>query len=347
MQNDDGRSKPRKSMMFRMSVSGSVFCILLCALLVAGSGCGTPGPQIHGPSAPAVTRTEPWSYENDPGVVIHTAHYDLYTTIADIDIRRRLADVMEGALGEYQRIAPGVPISSRPMECYIFKNREEWVHYTREHTGIDSYIYLQISRGGYTVRDWYAGYYLGSVAATMSVAAHEGWHQFASRNFKGRLPPFLEEGIATMFEDLTWENDLPRWNLTQNRSRLQSLRGAVEGNYVYSLEDLSQKHAGNVVAQSGNRVEAFYGESWAFATFLWAADDGKYRPILRQMISDIADGSVYDPTGVHKDSHLPWSPAGVKPMLEHYLGMSLDQVNVEYQKYIRKVAFDDYAAQWN
>jgi len=34
-------------------------------------------------------------------------------------------------------------------------------------------------------------------------------------------------------------------------------------------------------------------------------------------------------------------------MLEHYLGMSLDQIDAEYQKYIRKIAFDDYAAQWN
>ena len=281
------------------------------------------------------------------GVLIHTAHYDIYTTIADPDLRRRIADVMEGAFGEYQRVAPGVPVSDKPMNCFLFRTREQWEDYTRRHTGADFYIYQKISRGGYTVRDWYAGYDLGSIKATASLAAHEGWHQFASRNFKGRLPPFLEEGIATMFEDLTWEDDLPRWNLSKNLSRLQSLHNAVEGNYTYSLDELSKKHAGNVVAESGNRVEAFYGESWAFATFLWAAQDGKYRPILRHILSDVADGSVYDPTGVHKNSQIPWNPVGVRPMLEHYMGMNLDQVNAEYQKYIRKVAFDDYAAQWN
>jgi hypothetical protein len=294
-----------------------------------------------------VTRTEPWSYNDDPGVVIHTAHYNLYTTIADPDIRHRLPDVMEGALGEYERIAPGVPVSSKPMDCYLFKDRAEWEYYTRQHTGVQAYTYLRISRGGYTLGDWYATYNLGSVGATMSVAAHEGWHQFAARNFKGRLPPFLEEGIATMFEDISWEDDLPRWNLTQNRSRLQALHDAVLGNYLYPLDELVQKHAGDVVAGTDNRVAAFYGENWAFAAFLWSAEDNKYRPALRRIMSDVADGSVYDPTGVMRSSLSSWNPAGVQPMLEHYLGMSMAQMNVEYQKFIRKIAFDDYAAQWN
>jgi hypothetical protein len=321
---------------------------LLIALAFFATGCMTPQQaQFHGPSAPAAVHTEPWTYGTDQGVLVHTDHYDIYTTISDPDVRRRIADVMEGALGEYQRIAPGVPLSSRPMQCFVFGNRQEWTEFTVRHTGGAAAIYLSIGRGGYTVGDWYAGYYLGSTAATVSLAAHEGWHQFASRNFKGRLPPFLEEGIATMFEDLRWENDLPQWNLTLNRSRLQSLRDAVEGNYVFSLSELSQKHAGNVVAGSSNKTQAFYGQSWAFAAFLWGAEDAKYRPALRRLLSDVADGTVYDPTGAHQNSQLPWNPAGVKPMLEHYLGMNLDQIDAEYQKYIRKVAFDEYASQWN
>jgi hypothetical protein len=321
---------------------------LLIALAFFATGCMTPQQaQFHGPSAPAAVHTEPWTYGTDQGVLVHTDHYDIYTTISDPDVRRRIADVMEGALGEYQRIAPGVPLSPRPMQCFVFGNRQEWTEFTVRHTGGAAAIYLSIGRGGYTVGDWYAGYYLGSTAATVSLAAHEGWHQFASRNFKGRLPPFLEEGIATMFEDLRWENDLPQWNLTLNRSRLQSLRDAVEGNYVFSLSELSQKHAGNVVAGSSNKTQAFYGQSWAFAAFLWGAEDAKYRPALRRLLSDVADGTVYDPTGAHQNSQLPWNPAGVKPMLEHYLGMNLDQIDAEYQKYIRKVAFDEYSSQWN
>ena len=65
------------------------------------------------------------------------------------------------------------------------------------------------------------------------------------------------------------------------------------------------------------------------------------------MIDDIAAGTVFDPTGVHRNSQLPWDPAGVRPMLEHYLGQSLEAIDTEYQKFVRKVAFEDFSQQWN
>jgi len=302
--------------------------------------------KLDGPGAAAPVDTQPWSYKSAPGTLLKTQHYNIYTTESTPDVLRSVPQVMEGALAEYQRIAPGVPLTERPMDCYLFANKGQWIDFTRKHTGVQAGIYLQINRGGYTIRDWYVSYYVGD-AATYSVAAHEGWHQFVSRHFKGRLPPFLEEGIATMFEDILWQGDLPQWNLSINRTRVQGLRRAVEGKYLYPLSELVGMHAGNVVNQSGNRIEAFYSQDWAFATFLWAADNGKYRPAMRQLMSDTADGTVFDPTGVHKNAKLPWNPIGVKPMLEHYLGMNFDSINAEYQKYIRKVAIDDYAAQWN
>ncbi len=318
--------------------------------LLALSGCATAGPltpsALDGPNATAVATFEPWSYNDHPGTLIHTAHYDLYTTVTDPAVRQRLPTVMEGALGEYHRVAPGVPLTSTPMKCFVFGSRDQWVDFTRRHTGADAYWYLKINRGGYTVRDWYVAYSVGE-AATLSVAAHEGWHQFASRHFKGRLPPFLEEGIATMFEDLRWDGDLPRWRLTTNRTRADALQRAVTGDYVYPLAELTQLHAGNVVALSGTHIEAFYAQDWAFATFLWSADGGRYRSALRQLIDDTAAGTVFDPTGVHRNAALPWTPAGVRPMLEHYLGLTLDQIDGEYQKFVRKVAFEEYREQWN
>jgi hypothetical protein len=150
-----------------------------------------------------------------------------------------------------------------------------------------------------------------------------------------------------MFEDVQWRDNLPKWNLGVNRTRVQSLRRSVEGNFLYPLSELFTLHAGNVISQSGARIEAFYSQDWAFAEFLWAADDGKYRKAMRQLMSDTADGTVFDPTGTLKDKQMPWNPSCAQPMLEHYLGMSLEQIEVEYQKFIRQVAYDNYAAQWN
>jgi hypothetical protein len=323
-----------------------LLCVGLCAALIGGCAATPAHPQLDGPTTVVTPTADPWSYGDAAGAVLHTEHYDIYTTVGDPDVRRRLPEVMEGALGEYHKLAPGVPLTSNaPMKCFVFGTRQQWVDFTRRNTGADAYWYLKINRGGYTVRDWYVAYSVGE-AATLSVAAHEGWHQFASRHFKGRLPPFLEEGIATMFEDLHWDGDLPRWNLTVNRGRVDALQRAVSGGTVFPLAELVKLHAGSVVAQNGAQIEAFYAQDWAFATFLWSADGGKYRPALRQLIDDTAAGVVFDPTGSHDNAAAPWVPAGVRPMLEHYLGRSLEAIDADYQRYVRKVAFEDYNQQW-
>jgi hypothetical protein len=316
------------------------------ALLVAGCAATAAPVVLDGPATPAAFEVSGWRYLANPGWCLTSAHYRLFTTLNDAEINKSVIQVMEAALAEYQKIAPGVPLSNRPMDCYLFGSREQWTDFTRRHTGIDARIYLQITRGGYTVRDWYVAYFVGE-SATYSVAAHEGWHQFVFRNFKGRLPPFLEEGIATMFEDMHWHHDLPQWNLAMNRTRVAALRRAVEGNYLYPLDQLIGMHAGNVVNQSNNHIEAFYAQSWGFAAFLWSGDGGRYRPAMRRLMSDTADGSVFDPTGVFQDARHPWNPAGVGPMLEHYLGMTLSQIDAAYQRFIRDVAFDNYGADWN
>ncbi len=317
-----------------------------CASAGPAAESGSPGERPQGLSEAVAVHSDPWSYQGHDGAVLHTPHYDLYTTVTEPGVRGRLADVMEGALTQYQRVAPGVPVTDKPMLCYVFGSRPEWTDFTKRNTGVNSYLYLQISRGGYTVGDYFAAYNVGA-AATLSVCAHEGWHLFAAKHFKGRLPPFLEEGIATMFEDVSYENGLPRWNLLVNRSRAEALRRAVDGGTaLFPLGELMQLHAGNVVTQSGSRIEAFYAQDWAFATFLWSAEGGRFRPALRQILSDTADGTVFDPTGVLQDNRLPWSAVGVKPMLEHYLGLPLDQIDAAYQKFIRKVAFEQYDAQF-
>lgn len=320
--------------------------IALMMLALAGCASSAQPGEVDGPKEPAPFETKPWVYQTNPGNELDSSHYKIYTTISSTEIQKSLVQVMEGALQQYQKIAPGVPLTTSPMECYVFGSRQQWVQFTREHTGIDARIYLQINRGGYTVRDWYVAYNVGE-SAMYSVAAHEGWHQFVSRHFRGRLPPFLEEGIATMFEDIHWQDDLPHWNLAVNRQRVAALRRAVQNNCLYPLPELVTLHAGNVVNQSDNRIEAFYAEDWAFASFLYNGDGGKWRKPMRQLMSDVADGSVFDPSGVHKNSQLPWNPAGVRPMLEHYLGESLETIDADYQKFVHKVAFDDYLSQWN
>jgi hypothetical protein len=245
---------------------------------------------------------------------------------------------MEGAYAQYRDLTPGITPSDRPMDCYIFAHRNEWAQFTTEHTGPDAAIYLQINRGGYTRFDWSVIYYIGE-DATYAVAAHEGWHQYVARNFKTRIPPFLEEGIATMFENVRWAGDLPRWDLGTNPNRIAKLRRAIDDHNLFPLNELITMHAGNVVGLHGGKIEAFYAQDWAFAVFLLHADHARHKPALLKLLSDAANGTAYFPSEL-PHSILPdaWQPQSVKPLLERYLGEDLPSIDREYQAYIQSLA---------
>lgn len=313
-------------------------------LVVAGCSSQLPVGHWEGPSVAANTMVQEWNFADEKGRILQTEHYRIHTTIQDPEVLDLLPQIMEGAWVMYREVAPDVKISERPLDCYIFRWRSEWDAYTQSHAGNDARIYRQIRSGGYTVQDRYVAYYIGH-SGTFSVAAHEGWHQFAGRHFKGRLPPFFEEGMACMFETITWKDKLPRWNLSVNTPRAQTLRKAMESNSLWPLEKLCSMHAGDIVGESGERIDAFYAQSWAFARFLWEAEEGKYRPAMLKWLRETADGTVYDPTRSHSRSYAPWVRRAVKPMIEHYLGMKMPQVEQAYQAYMRKIAYEELAAQ--
>lgn len=310
-------------------------------ILLFIAGCAsTQNPRgLNEAALPADVSIERWSYDGHSGRLARSPHYNIHSTIEDEEFLAGAALVMEGALTQYRLFAPDVAVTDRPMDCYLFARRPQWAEFTRRHTGNDATIYLQINRGGYTVRDWYVAYFIGDVG-TYSVAAHEGWHQFVARYFKGRLPPFLEEGAACMFENISWSAGRPRWNLSTHPTRLRILRHAIENKSLWPLERMISMHAGDVVGQPGERIEAFYAQSWAFMRFMWDADGGKHRPALRRLMNDTAAGTVVDASGSHRRLDRPWNPAAVRPILEHYLAMSLPAIDREYQIYIRKLARD-------
>jgi hypothetical protein len=320
-------------------------------LLLLLTGCeGTRRGQLghwEGPQLLSTSSVEAWNYAGEAAQRVKTPHYLIYTTLRDSEMTALLPQVMEGALAQYLKVAPGTGDSDSPMECYVFETRGEWEAFTRAHTGADAVVYLQIRRGGYAIRDRFVAYNIGRYA-TASVAAHEGWHQYVARHFIGRLPPFLEEGLACMFEGIGWKDEnLPRWNLSINQVRGQALRRAIEKDKLWPLERLVSMHAGEVVEQSGERVDAFYAQAWTFARFLYESENGRFRPSLQKWLAETANGTVFDPTHTHNRAGGPWNRTAVKPMIEHYLNLDFATIDKLYQAYLRKVAYDEYMAQWN
>jgi Protein of unknown function (DUF1570) len=311
--------------------------LLLISIMLAGTGCASHmSSDWHGPSVPAEVSVESWVGHDAGGQIVRTEHYQIHTSIDDVAFLDDLAQLMEGAFLQYRALAPDVTPSQRPLECYVFKYRPEWAQFTADKTGVDSAVYLQINRGGYTVGDWYVAYYIGD-RETFAVAAHEGWHQYVARNFRSRLPPFLEEGIATMFENVQWDGRLPRWNLIVNRHRIDKLREAVRSRHLWPLRKLVTMHAGDVVNLSADEIEAFYAQDWAFANFLMQAENHRYRPAFQKLLSDAAAGTLAVPAGERKRLITGWEPASTVPMLETYLNMDWDAIEAAFNAHVHQL----------
>ena len=314
----------------------SICAIAVCASMI---GCASAPDVSPKPRYATIVSVQPWSYPKSTARVVRSKHYAIHTTIADDRFLDSLGQLMEAALQQYQQFTPGVKLSATPMDCYVFQWRSEWADFTTTKTGDDAALYLQINRGGYTVRDWYVAYFIGDVG-TYAVAAHEGWHQYVARHFKSRMPPFLEEGIATMFENVRFYNGPPVFDLSPRSHRANKLRNAIESKSLWPLDKLITMHAGDVVSLPGAKIEAFYAQNWAFAEFLWDAENGKYRPAMQRLLSDCANGTLQGDIRPPKRRFIDsWNPESVRPMLEHYLGMDLAQIEQAYLTYCRKIAY--------
>lgn len=307
------------------------------------AGCasgGKPGTW-EGPVAPVAVKTEQWTWIEKPGVKIQTENYIIYSTLQDPEALNYIAQIMQGGHAIYKQFAPQVIEKGGPLECYIFQARSEWEQFTMRYGGPDAQVYMKIRNGGYTQRDRYVAHYNGRYS-TYSVASHEGWHQFAGRNFIGRLPPFMDEGIACMVEELDWVENLPRWNLSSNQERARQLRSAADSGIIIPLRQLCMMHAGDVVGGDGAKIDAFYAQSWAFARFMWEYEHGRFRPNLAKWILETANGTVYDPSNSHKNVGNPWNRMGIPAMIEHYLELNFDDISRMYSLWVKHLAYEEF-----
>ncbi len=309
--------------------------VLLATLI----GCATGGKPRDptGLSKRVPVMIEPWKYGSTVGSILTTAHYRIFTTVSpDDSLFDALPQLMEGAYTQYRVVAPGAPPTDRPMVCYIFGQRSEWVDYTRRRTGPMAKIYLQIAYGAYALGDEFVAYDIGDYR-TLSTAAHEGWHQFASRHFRGRLPAFLEEGTATLFEDMDKLQSLPQWNLQANASRQHALWLSIEQRYAFPLSELVTYNAGDIIHRPGDRIDAFYSQNWAFVRYLRDGYDRKYRPAYERLLTDVANGNVWGTSPTTGG----WDRSRVRSILEHYLGVPFDQIDQEFLAFCKQIARED------
>ncbi len=293
---------------------GITACLL--AALTACAGPSVPAPASPGDAktaAPAVlsaanvvVSSESWSYAGKPGRAIQTRNYRFYVTESDPALIGRLPLFMETALSFYRASFAGLPAPPGKLDTFIMATRGQWETLTKQLMGENAATYLRIQRGGYASGGRGVFYDIG-VADTLSIAGHEGWHQYTQRTFAEQLPIWLEEGIATTMEGYRWDGSTPLLLPWSNTERFDQLRAAAAKDTLMPLADIFDaspqelltpasmtdiRADGTQPRRGAEAALTYYAQIWVLVHFLREGEGGKYRSALTQLVNDAAQGRM-------------------------------------------------------
>ena len=296
---------------------------------------------------PAVHGARKWQNPYSNGLIIETAHYRIYTTMLEPLMLRQIPAFVEAAWQEYQNQLP-VPVGGNDkFTIYLLKDRQQWESYTKDFTGSQAEVYLKIKKGAYFLNGVCVAYNIGR-SRTFSVLGHEGWHQFRDKYFKYRLPSWLDEGIAQLFEQSDIEDGRFVFSPAKNYQRLGDLKLSLQEKNMIPLGELILLNPGEIVLQqqADKAVLAFYAQSYAMVRFLREEGYGKRLANYQQMLLGALNGNwplneTEAVIAANKNSPptVQWNKYIAQKLFDIYVGEDIDQIEPEYYRFCRKIVY--------
>ena len=296
---------------------------------------------------PAVQNVEKWDNPYSDGLIIETQHYRVYTTLLEPLMLKQVPAFVEAAWKQYQNQIPAAVQSGNKSIVYIFKDRQQWEDFSKKFTGDQWPIYMKIKKGAYFLNGACVAYNIGRTR-TFSVIGHEGWHQFCNKYFKYRLPSWLDEGIAQLFEQSEFDNGQFVFSSGKNLQRLGALKLTMDNKHLIRLRELISVNPGEVVMwqESDNAVMAFYAQAYALVRFLREEDYGKRLPNYQQMMLGALNGKWpldENEAKMASDRNIPltarWNRYIAQKLFDIYIGVNIEQLEPEYQAFCRKIVY--------
>ena len=279
------------------------------------------------------------------GSKLTTAHYEIYTTVKEQPILSRVPKLMESAYRGYNSQLPEPIETANKFKVYLFADRAQWVDFTRAFTGARAELFCKIKAGAYCHNGACVAYNIDK-KRTLSVLAHEGWHQFNSRHFEYQLPSWLDEGVAMLFEEPRRKKGGYRFEWAQNDYRLDALAETLDKDRMMPLAELLAVNPGEVLATDETEsVAAFYSQSYALVRFLREADDGAMLADYRRLLLDGLEGNwPLDKVSseIARDRNIPrtilWNRIVGVRLFREYIGDDFERIEREYLAFCRRLA---------
>ena len=294
---------------------------------------------------PALKSVELWRNEYGPGLKVSTEHYDIFTTLLEPLMLCDVPGFVESAYRGYNDQLPEPIETTSRFEVYLFAERRQWEDFTRSFAGTQARLYCKIKAGAYYLNGACVAYNIGR-ERTFAVLGHEGWHQFNSRHFKFRLPSWLDEGVAMLFETSRSERGLFYFEPGRNLYRLGGLKMTLMRNKMIPLRELIAMNPGEAIVKSDDAVAAFYSQSYALVRFLREEGYGKrLRRYRRMLLGGLkGDWSIGEPAKrIAADRNIPltvrWNRAVGSRLFKEYIGDDFGRIEKEYLAFCRKIIY--------
>lgn len=299
---------------------------------------------IKNQNLPDLESIETWQNVYGPGLKLVTPHYEIFATMMDRFILSRIPAFMESAYQVYSSQVPEMVSTSSRLTVYLFANRTQWEHFTWTFAGDQAQIFYKIKEGAYYHNGACVAYDIGA-ERTLSVLGHEGWHQFSSRYFKYRLPSWLDEGVAMLFETYSYKDGTIVFEPTRNTYRLDGLRKTLNSGKIIPLKELTAINPGQVLASDETEaVSAFYSQSYALVRFLRESNNGSRLSIYTQLLTDgfLGKWPLDDVSReIAIDRNLPrtilWNHIVGTQLFLQYIHEDFDHVEQEYLEFCVKI----------
>jgi hypothetical protein len=294
---------------------------------------------------PALKSVEVWQNEYGPGLKLTTAHYEIFTTLLEPLMLSQVPGFMESAYRGYNNQLPKPIETETKFTIYLFAERKQWEDFTTSFTGPQAQMYCKIKAGAYYLNGACVAYNIGR-ERTFSTLGHEGWHQFNSRHFIFRLPSWIDEGVAMLFETSREDQGLFYFEAGRNLNRLGALKMTLMKNKMIPLKRLIAMNPGEAIVTSDDTVMAFYSQSYALVRFLREDNYGRRLGNYYKLMIDGLEGKwPLEEKGkkIAADRNIPmtvwWNRAVSRKLFEYYISSDFDQIEEEYLAFCRKIVY--------
>lgn len=202
----------------------------------------------------------------------NTTFYTIHTDLSEEDVREAALRVNRMAEEYARRTSDFSGKITERLPFYIFSNADDYY-----------------DAGGMPRS---AGVYTGDRLMAISgkaypsrwrILQHEGFHQFAHRVIGGRLPVWVNEGMAVYFEEAIFTGDnivtgiVPAWRLRELQSMIRI------GGHKPLLDMMSMPH----LQWNHEFTSANYMQAWSMVHFLVHGQNGNLLPRFEAFIRDV------------------------------------------------------------